>query len=540
MALKQTIGSARRSGRTVAGTLAALLMSASAAQATAAEVTLRAKGGGLEVTGELKSFDGTKYVIETPQVGLQTFDAARVDCVGEACTRRVAPAPLPLEPLSAAAPETVAIKGIAADGLMPALIRGYAAALGASVTPIVGSNAAESRLRLVDSKGAELATFVLQHDAAGGGLAALVQGSAEIALSDRQMSADELQALVAAYPEAKTQAETLLAVDGLAVIVSPDNPALALSDEQLAKIFSGKVASWVDVGVAGSRVHIYATAGDTAASAALTNAVLKPRGLTLAPIATELADDAAVADAVARDPTGIAVVSFAALRNAKRVNLDTTCGIITRPTPFAVKAGEYPLSRRLYLYSNGNPKSTAARGLLRYALSKDAQAIIADAGYIDRAPEALPVDEQKGRMGAALNAPPQAFDMEEMRRLLADVNGSRRLSITFRFQPGSIDLDAASRRDLNALAELLQTPDYAGKAVQLIGFTDAEGKFSMAQASSAKRAGQLKAALLAAGGKLLNPASITSKGYGPLAPIACNDSGEHRQINRRIEVWVKD
>jgi len=50
----------------------------------------------------------------------------------------------------------------------------------------------------------------------------------------------------------------------------------------------------------------------------------------------------------------------------------------------------------------------------------------------------------------------------------------------------------------------------------------------------------LKSALVAAGGKLVNAGNIVPKGYGPLAPIICNDNAEHRQINRRIEVWVKD
>ena len=492
--------------------------------------------------GELKSFDGLKYVVETPQVGLMTFDAARVECVGEACARRVAPAALPLEPLSAATPEIVHLKGagVMVDGLLPALIKGYAAGLGAVVTPIVGTTPAETKLRLSDTKGAELVTFVMQRDSAAAGVAALTQSAAEIALSDRPMTEQEVQALAAAFPESKSQSENLVASDGVAIIVSPDNPTLALSDDAIARIFAGRVASWIDVGVSGSRFHIYTNGADSSAVAALTASILKPRGMTLAPIATELASEAAVADAVARDPNGIGIVSFAFQRNAKRLNIESACGIITRPTSFAVKAGEYALSRRLYLVTTGQPKSAAARGLIRYAMSKDAQPVISEAQFIDRLPETLAIDEQTGRMGAALNAPPQAFDMDEMRKLLADLRGTRRLSLTFRFTPGSIDLDPASRREVAHLAELLQTPEYGARPVQLIGFTEAEGKFSVALASSAKRAAQLKSALAAAGGKLVNAGNIAPKGYGPLAPIICNDTAEHRQINRRIEVWVKD
>ena len=126
-----------------------------------------------------------------------TFDAARVDCVGEACSSRVAPAPLPLEPLSAATPETVSLKGagVMVEGLLPALIKGYAAGLGAVVTPIVGTTPTETKLRLSDTKGAELATFVIQRDSATAGVSALTQGAAEIALLDRPMTEQETQAL---------------------------------------------------------------------------------------------------------------------------------------------------------------------------------------------------------------------------------------------------------------------------------------------------------------------------------------------------------
>ena len=67
MALKYTIGSARRGGRMMARALAMCLMAAcTAGVPEASEVTLRVKGGGLEVKGELKSFDGLKYVVEKP------------------------------------------------------------------------------------------------------------------------------------------------------------------------------------------------------------------------------------------------------------------------------------------------------------------------------------------------------------------------------------------------------------------------------------------------------------------------------------------
>ena len=519
---------------------AAIVCAAIGTAASAEQVTIRVKGGGLEVKGELRSFDGSKYVIEAPQLGTVTFDASRIECIGEACLRRVAPRPVPYEPLDKAAPQTVVVRGTdaATETLLPALVRGYAAAVGAVVTPILGTAPGETKLRLADAKGAELATFVLQKDASP--IAALMQGAAAIAILDRPLADEETKAIVAASPDFKPAMHELpIAGDGLAVIVSPDNPALSLGEDNLARIFSGKAQGWVDVGIAGGRITVYATDKAGGALASLTGAYLKPRNAQLAVGVTELGSESEVADAVARDVNGIGVVSFANQRNARRLNIEGPCGIIARPTSFAVKAGEWPLARRLTAVTAGPSKLTAARDLLRYAASREAQAAIAEAQLIDTAVESQSLEDQTGRMAAAVNAPPQAFDMGQMKELLADIKGARRLSMTFRFQPGSIDLDPASRHEIARLAEMLQSPDSATQTVQLIGFTEAEGKFAMGVTSTGKRAGQIRAAVLAAAGKLAGPGSLTAKGHGALAPVACNDTAEHRHLNRRVEVWVR-
>lgn len=513
---------------------------AAACPAAAEEVTIRVKGGGLEVKGELKSFDGTKYVIEAPRLGTVSFDASRIDCLGDACSKRVAAPAIPYEPLDKAAPQTVVVRGadIAVDALLPALVRGYAAALGVTVKPILGTAPGETKLRLADASGAELATFVLQKDAQA--VTALTQGTAAIAVLDRALTDDETKAVAAVAPEFKpAMHEHALAGDGLAVIVSPDNPALSLGEDALARIFSGKATSWVDVGVAGAKITVYGTDKTGGALALLAGAYLKPRNAALSVAVTELASENEVADAVARDPGGIGVVSFAAQRNARRLNIEGPCGIIARATSFAAKAGEWAPQRRLVAITAGPPKLSAVRDLLRYAGSREAQAVIADAQLIDDGLESQSIEDQTGRMAAAVNAPPSAFDMGQMKELIADIKDQRRLSMTFRFQPGTTDLDAASKRELAHLAELMQSPDYAGRSFQLIGFTDAEGKFATGVNGSTKRAAQVRAAVLAAAGKLAAPASLTAKGHGPLAPVACNDSAEHRQLNRRVEVWVR-
>ena len=524
---------------------AAMLVATAAGPARSSEVTIRVKGGGLEITGEVRSFDGVNYVVESPSIGLMTFNVQRVDCIGEACGKRVA-APVPLaDRLNPAAPDTIVIAGPSAlaGGLMPALIRDYAASIGATATQVVGGQAGELRIKLANADGAALATFVLKGQDQASALESVGRQAALIGLSERPLSEQDALRLTGGERKfVRAENELLVAGDGLALIVTSANQFIALSEEDIARIFSGQIDDWFHLGAKNAPITVYTTDRSGGAVATLEAQILKPRGLVLGANIKELATDGEVADMVARDPAAIGLASFSATSNVRRINITGTCGLIARPSAFAIKAGEYALSRPLYLYSAGAPAEPAARGLIRYAASKRAQALITEADFIDRSVGELGVDDQKERMAHALNAPPQAFDMELMRQLLADIKGARRLSITFRFNRGTIDFDARSRREIAHLAELLQSPELAGKNVTLVGFSDAETKLSLMTAFALKRASQVRQAVMAAAGPGARAfaGNLHTRGYGPIAPLVCNDTPDHRQLNRRVEVWVKD
>jgi phosphate transport system substrate-binding protein len=518
---------------------AALNVLGPSAPAVAGEVLLRVKGGGLEVSGELKSFDGTTYVIEAPSVGEMSFDASRFECVGDNCTRRITSSVLPPEPLDPASPGKLAIEGSssATRELVPALIRGYAQSIGAGTESIIGTTPGQSRFRIADASGAELATIAVAGGGAAEAFSSLRDGKAAIGMSDRPITAAEVAFLTHLAPDMRSsQTQHVVGQDGLAVIVPAENPLSAIPEDMLVKMFSGEVTTWSEAGVPGGKIAIYRASKASSAGEVLVATMLQ--GKSPAPAVKELETESDVADAVARDPNGIGVVSFALARSAKRLNIEGGCGLITRPTSFNVKAGEYTLSRQLFFYTGGFLDVPAARGFLRYALSRDAQETIAGLDFVDERIEALSFDEQPERMAYALNMSGQGFDMAEMKKLIADLKGARRLSLTFRFTGGQAELAPQSRLDLLRLVEYMQSPEGVGKTVMLVGFTDNDGRFSANESVSLRRAGQVKSALLqAAGGKVLQSA-VVAKGYGPLAPVACHD-GPRRALNRRVEVWVK-
>jgi len=79
----------------------------------------------------------------------------------------------------------------------------------------------------------------------------------------------------------------------------------------------------------------------------------------------------------------------------------------------------------------------------------------------------------------------------------------------------------------------------AGKTVMFIGFTDAAGPAWLNQALSLKRAEEVRDAVLRMNASLTSAVSFTALGFGPAAPVVCNQ-GRRADSNRRVEVWVRD
>ena len=212
---------------------------------SAAQVTLRMRGGGFEVAGELKGFDGSKYVIATAAQGLMTMDASRFECIGEACARPAATILSAADRPSPRKPDAFAIEGTSALGAdyIPRLVKAYAASIGASVDVSSGPVAGAMRLRILDARGAELAAIDVVASSTTAAFAALERGTAQIAMTDR--SHDEV---APPRSRAPTPAEQFVGQDVVAVIASPESPLVSLPIETLAKVLAGQITDWFDLG----------------------------------------------------------------------------------------------------------------------------------------------------------------------------------------------------------------------------------------------------------------------------------------------------
>ncbi|MGI9421833.1 MAG: phosphate ABC transporter substrate-binding/OmpA family protein [Hyphomicrobiaceae bacterium] len=505
------------------------------------EISLRLKGGNFELSGQLSEYDGKQYTLISPTLGRMTVEATRFVCVSDSCPRtavRVSATSTDAERSTRDVEGSIIVAGSNTIGsaLMPSLIEAYAGKYGFRTQKIIGRNPLDLMFKISDGSGRELATVDLRRHGSSNSFQQLEARAAEIGMSSRPIKQSEVKKLAAAGLGNMTRPthEHVLSLDGLIVIVSQNNPAVSIPRKMLPDIFAGKVTDWSELGLPPARINVYAPTEDSGTFETFSQLVLKPAGVKISSKAKRTVNLKEQSDWVAADPLGIGIVGIAYQRNAKALNIEMPCGLISQPSIFSMKTEEYPLTRRLYLYTPGRPKSSLALGLCEFAMSSDAQPIIRDLEFIDQAPEILPVAHQNARIAFGQNSRNPEFSQRTMHRFLVDTRNTERLTTTLRFRTASFALDNKAQRDVRRLAALLKSGKYKDREVMLLGFADPRGRFQYNMKLSRQRAEAVQAALRAKG---IDRTTVSS--YSEMAPVACNDTREGLAFNRRVEVWLK-
>ena len=201
----------------------------------------------------------------------------------------------------------------------------------------------------------------------GAGITAVQEGTCDIGLSSRALKDEE---------KAAGLKETVLAYDGIAIIVHPDNPVSDLSIEQIAKLYTGEITNWKDVGGSDAEVVLIgreAASGTRDGFESITGTKDKCQ------YRQELTSTGDVITAVSQTPDAIGYASLAAIKDSvKALSVD---GVT--PSEATVKDGSYPVQRPFVLVTvEGKILSAAAQSFFDYATSADAADIIAKAGAV--------------------------------------------------------------------------------------------------------------------------------------------------------------
>ena len=201
----------------------------------------------------------------------------------------------------------------------------------------------------------------------GSGITAVQEGTCDIGLSSRALKDEE---------KAAGLKETVLAYDGIAIIVHPDNPVSDLTLEQIAKLYTGEITNWKDVGGNDAEVVLI---GREAASGTRDGFESITGTKDACQYRQELTSTGDVITAVSQNPDAIGYASLASVKDTvKALNVD---GVT--PSEDTVKDGSYKVQRPFVLVTmEGKELSAAAQAFFDYALSADAASIIAKAGAV--------------------------------------------------------------------------------------------------------------------------------------------------------------
>lgn len=426
------------------------------------------------------------------------------------------------------------------EALMPALIERYAETQNAELDETPGPYRSAAVYTLTGGAGGPSSTVHLRRRGSQSAFSGLASGSADLGMSSRPVT-DAEAAIVqdtSGVDLRDPSSEHVLALDGLAIIVHPENRVRPLSLAQTADLFSGAIRDWSELGQPPGKVRVHARDRVSGDQAAFENMVMRPADAILRAFATRhgVGDD--LVAAVASDRSAI---GFAPLGRAKRVRampLVLSCGKIVSPTPFAIKAEEYPLGRRLYLYTRGRPTAPDAAGLLDFALSDEVQPLIRNAGFVDQSLLLQSRLDFSDNLIFALQAAQGPGEIQATRRFAETTRALTRLSTTFRFRTGGNRLDAKAVADAGRLARWLEIDRNAGAAVTLAGFSDARGGYRGNLALSRSRAEAIRRAILVQVSPGFDANRVRIDAFATIAPAACNETEAGRATNRRVETWV--
>ncbi|WP_299080530.1 phosphate ABC transporter substrate-binding/OmpA family protein [uncultured Ruegeria sp.] len=505
------------------------LMFSVATMANAETVQLNSLDGGMTLTGELIDFDGANYELRTV-VGTISVDAFKVECIGEACPDRNE------------GPVEYGISG--SSRLVDVLFADLTVQFGEEI----GGAALRSQEEGVDKLllRNELGEFLAEVSLMGGdstdGIKQLVDGNSALAVATRPAQPDELASASQAGlgDMTTTENQKIFALDGLVVITSQSNPLRAIAEQDLARIFSGAISNWKQIGGPDAPIQLYMRAPDSGTGLVFSDLIMNPAGATYSNEMSLFETDTELAAAVAADPLGIGITSLASADEAKVLAIRGVCGIQVPATPFTIKTEEYPLSRRLYAYTGDTVPAQLSR-FMQFLESEKAQETIDASGFVSLGESLQGPNEQGLRYLGAVMPTDAEVTLKQLREMSAELSGADRSSITFRFAFGSSRLDSRAQDDITRLASLLAKEETTNKELLLIGYTDSVGAGKSNRSLSQQRAKQVNDALLqAAPANSLDGLTIRTLGYGEISPLSCNDTENGRRINRRVEVWLRD
>ena len=216
-------------------------------------------------------------------------------------------------------------------------------------------------------------TIALSGGGSGNGIKALTDGLCQIAMSSRDMKANETEL---AKNKGVNPVRIPVAVDALVPIAHPSNNVAQISIAQLRDIYAGKITNWKEVGGADKKIAVISR--DTSSGTYETWDEKIMHKEKVAPSALLQASNGAVVQAVSKNPNAVGYIGFGYLDKSVK---DLSIGTL-KATPANALSGQWPIARELYVFTNGEPKD-AVKTLIAYLLDpQKGQKAVLEVGFI--------------------------------------------------------------------------------------------------------------------------------------------------------------
>lgn len=513
----------------------------------AQSVELRSSDNFINVTGEIVGYNGVMVQVQTA-VGVVAVPASEVICFGDGCNEVIASNAFGLTASAfqgietsetAAAPATAAPSS---DELTVGFAAPNYAALHRTVTGAYAVTTATSTNVELTSVG----ELLLRNPSTG--------DSASLALSANDATADITIGAVSlngtaplaydtpeAWAEGSDLTHQLLGLNSFSVMAAPNAGITEISINDLARIYAGEVTNWSQIGGADVAVLPLQLPPTSDIGAEVQRLVMEPAGKEIAPNVLTMSDENGVSASINQFPGSVSVVSTARANAALVVDVTGSCGIAVAPTPFNVISGDYPLVRPIMATYNTPAETDLIAEVFDFASSNVAQGLLENEGFLNHSAIMMDSAKKNARLSALLEA---SFDdaqraaAAQMFQVLFD---AERLSPTMTGGPASGPEGAWNRAMLIDLLNLLENEENAGREIIFVGHGESSAGSAAAIEASAAAAAQFKALLedVAASTLTAGGYTVSSYGFGNVAPATCVDGQVAGSEYTRVEVWIR-
>jgi len=219
----------------------------------------------------------------------------------------------------------------------------------------------------------------------GTGIAALINGTVDIANASRRMKESEI---AEAQANGIDPIEYTVAIDALAVVVHPDNPVHQLTVDQLADIFTGRTTNWQDVGGKDAPIILLSRETNSGTHVYFLEEVVRKGDSDnrdiFAPQTLLMPSSVGITSELRRNPNAIGYDGFGYVDpdHEKMIAVAITNeSVYVLPSVASGSDGSYPIARGLYMYTAGEP-SGAIADYLTWIMGEEGQQIVADLGFV--------------------------------------------------------------------------------------------------------------------------------------------------------------